>query len=1162
MRPTFLAALLVVLVAAADARAYDFIEFADPIDAGMSAHAVAAAASPSRLYLVDEKKSALHIFDAEGKHLKTVFGKDLLSGPRGIALGPSGEVFVADTKNSRVQVFDPEGALKRSIGSKGSAPGRLSKPHSVAVGADGRVYVADTGNDRVQVFTREGVFLFGFGEKGSDPGQLKGPTRIAVDPSDRVYVLDEGNERLQRYGSDTSLDREFVLHGSDFAVDDYGFLYMLDKKRGKVKEVGPDGLVRGGFGAAGKGRGQFKKPQGIAIGPDGTIFVVDAGNKRIQRVLLTNKLKTERLKHNLATKLLVTGPTRVLPLAAAALASSGELLIAYEEKTGQFVVIGKDGAEVRRFGTNKGSDETVTEGTRGFAASEKYGLYVADTKGGKIQVFGLDGEHKTNFGEAKGLFASKKKEGRVKEPAGVAIDEKGKVYVADAGNRRVDAFSPDGTFLFGFGPRVGPHEFDRPVSVAWDEAGFVYVLDSGLRKVFKCTPSGGFIKAWGAEGRGVGQFDDPVSLAYDGRSYLYVLDRGHKRVSVFDRDGTWVTNFFSGGSDELSLDEPSALTVTGDQLVIADPRAGRVVSFTLHPRLAPPVEISTKAVEGEVVVSWKPVSDPWAGGYRVYRSSRPLGPFGEGLLAKKPVFKDSKVEAYERYWYRVAVEAGTGDLGPVSRPVEVYIPGAFNRPPIEISTLAVGNIFSANYKWYLTNPVGKAAIVNNVNLPFQNVKASFRLKDFMDFATEKVIERIGAQETVEIPLVATLNNRILEVSEDTPIQAEFTVTYYEKGKKQEVSVALPLKVYSRNAITWEDPRRIANFITPKDPPVLDLGREILRQAPEGPQGTAYLNGNLATAMRLWAALGSLGVKFMPSPNNPFELMSEDPAFPVDYTQFPRETLRRKSGECDDLVTLIASMLEGATVRTALLDYPGHLALMFDTGSNDLLEVGLPEDKLIKYQDTYWVPLEATMVGSPFEESSSKALFAYKEMAAQDKAAVTDPRESWKVYEPATLPKPEQEALKPEAKDFAKRFDRAASHYLKARYAFLSAHLQKAAAEAEGDPAPLNQLGILESQHGRLAEAEKEFAKALEAEPGNAAALNNMGNLAYVRGDYEAALTRYQEAAERDADDPGIWMNLTRAALKLGRKERADEYAKKAVALDKTLKPDVESLMKR
>ncbi|MFC1679720.1 tetratricopeptide repeat protein, partial [Elusimicrobiota bacterium] len=788
----------------------------------------------------------------------------------------------------------------------------------------------------------------------------------------------------------------------------------------------------------------------------------------------------------------------------------------------------------------------------------------ADMKGDKIQNFSAEGEHRSNFGAAEGFFASKKKEGRVSAPRGMAVNEKGSIYVADSGNKRIDAFGPDGTFLFGFGPHVGPYELGEPVAVVYDEAGFVYVLDRELKKVLKCEPSGGFIKAWGDEGRDVGRFVDPVALAYDGRSYLYVLDRALQRVSVFDRDGEWVTNFFSGGADERSLSEPRSLIVMDSELVVADWGRDRVVSFSLHPRLAPPVAVSTKAVEGEAVLEWEPREDPWIARYRIYRSSLPYGPFFAVGETEKPRYKDSSVEAYQSYYYRISVEAVTGDLGPVSRTVETFIPGAFNVSPIEISTFTIGNIFSSKYKWYVKNPLGKAVVVNNLNLPFQNVKVSFRLKDFMDFATEKVIERLGPKEKVEVSLVATLSNRILEVTEDTPIQSELTVTYHEKGNKQDVSQAMPLKVYSRNAITWEDPRRIANFVTPKDPPVKDLANEVKRLTPEGGAGVEYLNQAVVEAVQVWTALGSLGVKFVTSPNNPFAQMSEDPAFPVDYTQFPRETLRRKSGECDDLVTLIASMLEGIGVRTAILDYPGHLALMFDTGANDLLAVGLPEDRLIKYQDTYWVPLEATMVGSPFEAASSKALHAYKQMSENGNATITDPRSAWLLFEPATLPKSEQAALKPDLADYEKRFKGSAVHYIKARHSYLSEHLQDLRDKTEGEAEKQElsiQLGILDAQHGKYGSAGKRFSKVLEGQPDNAAALNNLGSLAFAQGKYDDALKRYGEAAKQDPADAGIWMNMVRTAVKMGKKGWAKDYAKKAVELDKSLETAIESLIK-
>ena len=67
---------------------------------------------------------------------------------------------------------------------------------------------------------------------------------------------------------------------------------------------------------------------------------------------------------------------------------------------------------------------------------------------------------------------------------------------------------------------------------------------------------------------------------------------------------------------------------------------------------------------------------------------------------------------------------------------------------------------------------------------------------------------------------------MLDITEDTPIQAEFTLTYFESGKQQTVSLTKPLRLYSRNAITWQDPQRIANFVTRKDPPVRDFVRGV------------------------------------------------------------------------------------------------------------------------------------------------------------------------------------------------------------------------------------------------------------------------------------------------------------------------------------------------
>ncbi|NJL93108.1 MAG: TIGR03663 family protein [Anaerolineae bacterium] len=100
-----------------------------------------------------------------------------LSGPRGLDVGPDGQVYVADTNNSRVVAFSPEGALGQVYGvpaTEGNAGlGTLLQPWGVEVGPDSRVYVADTWNHRVQVFGPDGEPLLSWGEYGTpadDPG--------------------------------------------------------------------------------------------------------------------------------------------------------------------------------------------------------------------------------------------------------------------------------------------------------------------------------------------------------------------------------------------------------------------------------------------------------------------------------------------------------------------------------------------------------------------------------------------------------------------------------------------------------------------------------------------------------------------------------------------------------------------------------------------------------------------------------------------------------------------------------------------------------------------------------------------------------------------------------------------------------------------------------
>jgi|CXWL01.1.fsa_nt_gi DNA-binding beta-propeller fold protein YncE/tetratricopeptide (TPR) repeat protein len=1165
MNRIFLAVLTLLL--GISARAYDTIRFLEPIKGDELARPVAAAAAADRLYVVDEKKNSLFIYDKAGKLIKFV-GRSgtqpgAFDGPRGVAVGPNGNVYVADTGNHRVEIFDHDGNFVYSFGEKGSEPGKLKYPESISVGADGRIFVSDTGNNRIQVFTNEGILLFQFGRYGKDQGLFNNPTRITVDQADNVFVLDRGNERIQKFDSAAKFLKEYSLLGNDFVVDQYGFLYVVDGKNGKVVEQSPDGFIMGRFGSLGSGVGQMKKAEGIAVAPDGLLTVVDTGNNRIHRVELTNKLKTKPLPLNLSTKMSVSGPSRKLPYSASILAPYGDDLYAWLPKDSQFVLIDEQGKEKSRFGVSKGKGGEVTRDVGGMAAvksSKVEGLFVTDTPNHRLQIFGLDGKWKSNVGEAQGMFDSKKREGRMRSPHGVAVNGEGVIYVADTGNQRIDAFSPDGVFLFGFGPKIGSYMLLEPVAVAWDKAGFVYFVDKGLKKVFKCEPSGAFIAAWGQEGDGPGEFKSPISIAFDGQNYLYTLDSVLRRVSVHTKDGKWLADFFAGGKQERELLEPIAVSVQGDKLVIADKGKSRLVSYDLHPMLTAPTAVSSSTKDGIATLSWEPVADLWTGGYVVTRATGSFGPWVQAGETKTETFDDSNVTPYEKYWYRVATKSKTQDVGPAGRAVEVFVAGSFNRSPVEISSITLGNIFAANYKWYLKNPLGLATLTNNVNVPFLNVKMTFKLKDYMDFGFDTEIKRLEPKQTVEVPLIATLNNRVLEITEDTPIQAEFTMTYFESGKQQSVSLTKPLRLFSRNAITWQDPQRIANFVTRKDPPVHDFVRSVSTLEFKN-RKSAALNESVVKAMRIWNSLSEYGMKFVANPANPFEQAHDDPNFPVDYTQFPRESLRSKSGQCSDLTSLYAAMLEDNEVRVAVLDYPGHMTLMFDTEAEDAAEVGMPADLLVEYEGSMWVPIEVTYIGKPFYDAVSKGAYAYKTEAEKGRVKIYSLHKAWGTYEPVTMPPTDFSPKFPESAALERRYDDQVNVLAKDRYQFLKKHYEGQLKKDGKDVNAQLQLGIIEYQFGNRDAALTEFNKVLALDPKNAAALNNLGSVAFLEGDNVDAEKRYTQAAEVEPDDAVIWLNLVKTSIRMKKFEKARAMGEKAVALSPDFKPYVDSLIK-
>lgn len=254
-----------------------------------------------RVYVTEGRGNRVSILDRDGS-IAGRFGEAGTSNgqfnePWGIAVTPGGDVFVADTWNHRIQRFNASGqylgqwgTLGDSQGQAGVGTGLFWGPRDIAVGPDGRLYVTDTGNKRIQVFDQNGVALNALGGEGSAPGRLREPVGVTWG-ADALWVADAWNNRVQRLSADggvlgqtlvTGWESQAITNKPYLAVSPGGSVVATAPDAGQLIVVSPSGQVRT-LGLEGGARGAAQ-PTGVAVAPSGEVYVADNRNGVILRL--------------------------------------------------------------------------------------------------------------------------------------------------------------------------------------------------------------------------------------------------------------------------------------------------------------------------------------------------------------------------------------------------------------------------------------------------------------------------------------------------------------------------------------------------------------------------------------------------------------------------------------------------------------------------------------------------------------------------------------------------------------------------------------------------------------------------------------------------------------------------------------------------------------
>lgn len=267
-----------------------------------------------------------------------------LSKPYGVAVR-RGRVYVGDTVSRMVVMFDLAGRRYKRIGEAG--PGALRMPFGMDTDAQGSLYVVDGSAKKVLVYDADGNYLRVLGAQAN----WSRPVGIAVDEArQRVYVVDAGG-----VDSDSHVVRALDLHTGKVLFD---------------------------IGSRGDGPGQFNLPRDAVVAADGTLYVVDGGNFRVQ-------------------------------------------------------VFDSDGKYIKTIGAI-GRQSGQFSRPKEIALDVAGNLYVVDTAFGNFQIFDREGRMLLDVG-ARG---NADLPGRFMLPSGIAVDVDGRVYMVDQYFRKVEVFRP------------------------------------------------------------------------------------------------------------------------------------------------------------------------------------------------------------------------------------------------------------------------------------------------------------------------------------------------------------------------------------------------------------------------------------------------------------------------------------------------------------------------------------------------------------------------------------------------------------------------------------------------------------------------------------------------------------------------------------------------
>ena len=468
--------------------------------------------------------------------------------PQSVALNPDGNLYVADTSNHKIRIIYANRTVGTYAGngSQGSVDGDASSaqfngPRGLALDSNGNLYVSDSGNNQIRIIYTNGTVdtIAGNRTAGDTDGiassaQFYTPIGLALDSNGNLYVSDSSNNRIRKITPPPVVTLQITTYAgtgvwglrngdalnatfyAPFGIDvaPNGDLYVTDYSNATIRIIYNNtktvatyagnetpGYLDGNISSA-----QFKNPRGIALAPNGDLYVADILDRRIRIIYVNGTVATYAGNGSYG---------RVDGNASNATFSS-PVGLALNSKNGDLYVAEIDTDVIRIIYKNKTVDTYAGSGAQGFkngdalnaqfsnpndlALAPNGDLYVADHGNRVVRVIYANGTVATYAGNGQaGYHNGDALSAKFRAPFGLALAPNGDLYVADLQARLIRIIYANGTVdrIAGTGETKSvdgdllDSSFRGPAHLALADNGDLYIVDmfNGLiRKISSDAP--------------------------------------------------------------------------------------------------------------------------------------------------------------------------------------------------------------------------------------------------------------------------------------------------------------------------------------------------------------------------------------------------------------------------------------------------------------------------------------------------------------------------------------------------------------------------------------------------------------------------------------------------------------------------------------------------